>query len=288
VEVLTRPELSALLGGRRSLDAALRSGAWQRALVGTYVAGDVELDLRVRSLAARRVLPPQALVADRCLLWLLGVDVLPPGPARLEVVVARGTLVPKRQDVLTREAALPAHDRCLLAEELPVLRPVRAAADLLRRLLLVEAVVVADAVQHAGLCSAADLQQELVAHARLRGVRQADRAVQLSSRLAESPPESRLRLLLVLAGLAPVPQHQVIEQGVWLARVDLAFPQHRLAVEYDGRAAHLQGDAFVRERRRQNLLLAAGWTVLRYTAEDLRCAPQRVVQEVREALQRAA
>ena len=68
----------------------------------------------------------------------------------------------------------------------------------------------------------------------------------------------------------------------------LAFPAARLAVEYDGREALLLGDAFMRERRRQNALLAAGWTVLRYTAEDLRFRPYEIVQEVRGASLRAA
>lgn len=85
-----------------------------------------------------------------------------------------------------------------------------------------------------------------------------------------------------------MPQHDVRAGGKWLGRVDLAFPAQRVAVEYDGREAHLRSDAFVRERRRQNALLAAGWIVLRYTAEDLRAAPQRIVEEVRQALRRAA
>jgi hypothetical protein len=137
--------------------------------------------------------------------------------------------------------------------------------------------------------TAEQMQAELTRHARLRGVRQAHRAVELSSPLAESPPESRLRVGLVLAGLSPVPQYDVFAaDGLWLARVDLAFPGARVAIEYDGREVHLRADVFARDRQRQNALLRAGWLVLRYTAEDLRLRLPGVIAEVRAALLSAA
>ncbi len=284
--VRTREQLLAELG-RRELDRAVAAGRWQRVLRGAYApAGPVDLGVRAR--AACCLLPPTCVVADRSLLWLLGVDVLPTGPPVLEVVVPRGAVVPRRAGVRARTAALPSRDRVVLAG-VPALRPARAVADLLRALPFVEAVVVADAAQRVRLCTRDGLASELERHAGLRGVRQARRALVVSDPRAESPPETRLRLLLTAAGLAPVPQHDVHDaDGRWLARVDLAFPAARLAVEYDGRDAHLTGGAFVRERRRQNALLAAGWTVLRYTAADLRSQPYAVVAEVRRALARAA
>lgn len=54
------------------------------------IPGDVEVDLAVRARAAQRLLPARCLVGDRCPLWLLAVDVLPPGPPRLDVVVPAG------------------------------------------------------------------------------------------------------------------------------------------------------------------------------------------------------
>ena len=283
VDVLLRSELVQALGGRRPAQRALQDGAWQRVLRGTYVPGHVALDLPVRCAAAQRLLPEHARVADRCLLWLLGVDVLPPGPPALEVVVPRDAVAPRRAQVRARIADLPARDRVLVGpQRLRCLRPVRACADLLRRLPLAEAVVIADAVQHATLCSAGDLSAELASHASgLRGVVQARRALELSDARAESPPESRLRLAFVLAGLAPVPQHVVRDQaGRFVARVDLAFPGLRIAVEYDGRAVHEQEDVFARDRRRQNDLVRAGWTVLRFTAADLRWGAAAAVTQV--------
>ena len=61
-----------------------------------------------------------------------------------------------------------------------------------------------------------------------------------------------------------------------------------LAVEVDGRAWHSDARTFVADRRRQNLLVNAGWTVLRYTWADLTERPGSVLAEIRSALSRAA
>jgi hypothetical protein len=68
-----------------------------------------------------------------------------------------------------------------------------------------------------------------------RGTRRARRGVGLADGRAESPPESSLRVLPRLAGLTPGPQYVVRDaEGRFVARVDLAFPEQRVAVEYDG------------------------------------------------------
>lgn len=284
-DVLVRAEFLLVVGGRRAAERALAEGTWQRVLRGAYVPGGQQLDLAIRCRAAQRLLPAHALVADRCLLWLLGVDVLPPGPRLLEVVVPRDAVVPRRTDVRARIAAVPAEDATVLGTSgLCCLRTVRAAADLLRILPLAEAVVVADAVGHAGLGDDQALREELVGHAGLRGVRRAFRAVELSDPRAESPPESRLRLQLVLAGLHPVPQFEVWDGGRFLARVDLAFPALRIAIEYDGRAVHERADVFARDRQRQNDLVRAGWAILRFTAVDLRFGAAAAVAQVMATL----
>lgn len=285
--VVTTAELYAELGQRQAR-AAMKAGTWRPVLRGTHTNARGEIDLMLRARAARLVLPPGCLVADRCLLWLFGVDVLPPGPPLLEVVVERGAVVPRRAGVKGRQATIPHGDRRML-RGVNTLRLARATVDLMRRLSLVESVVVADAVQHAGLVTADRIAAEFPAHRRLRGIRQAERSLDLSSPLAESPPESRLRVALLLDGLVPVPQYDVrAADGRWLARVDLAFPAAKVAIEYDGREVHLQGDVFTRDRQRQNALVAAGWVVLRYTAQDLRLRRHAVVAEVRRAVLGAA
>ena len=286
--VLTRAQLLTECCGERAMRTALATGRWVRVLHGVYAEpGDAD-QLAVRARAAALVLPPGTVVAGRSVLWLYGIDLLPPGPVLLDVLVDRGCVVPRRSGVRARQGRLVASDVGRVGT-LPALRPARAAVDLMRQSRLEHSVAVADAVQHDGRCDAAGLAAELVRHVGLRGVVQARRALQLSTPLAESPPESYLRVALALAGLVAQPQYSVYDSaGRWLARVDLAFPDQRVALEYDGRAAHQGELAFVRDRRRQNELVAAGWTVLRFTAEDLRHRRAEVVDAVRQALARAA
>lgn len=67
-------------------------------------------------------------------------------------------------------------------------------------------------------------------------------------------------------------------------RLDLAFPEERVAVEVDGWAWHVDVERFQRDRVRQNALVNAGWRVLRFTWTDLVADPHRVVAEIRAAL----
>ena len=64
----------------------------------------------------------------------------------------------------------------------------------------------------------------------------------------------------------------------WL---DLAVEEVKLAVEVDGWTVHSGGEAFGSDRERQNHLVRAGWTVLRYTPRQIRDHPERVRAEIR-------
>jgi hypothetical protein len=85
-----------------------------------------------------------------------------------------------------------------------------------------------------------------------RGCRRLASVVALSDPRAESPMETRLRVGLVGAGLAvPEVQYPIVdEHGFTLARVDLAYPAARLAVEYDG-ALHFDRRRAELDRRRE-------------------------------------
>jgi very-short-patch-repair endonuclease len=67
-----------------------------------------------------------------------------------------------------------------------------------------------------------------------------------------------------------------------VARVDLAFPDQRIAVAYDG-LWHAEPGQFGRDRRRLNRLVAAGWVVLHVTAADLR-DPEILLTRIRDLL----
>ena len=187
-----------------------------------------------------------------------------------------------------RSRDLCASDRTWI-EGVPVTTPVRSLCD--AGLVLGEDVV-RGLVQHSmalGLVT----PRELLAYRRRvgrqgrTGVRYIDLALDgVTNDLAEaeSGPEVQLRRLLRKAGVpAGSPQHMVVAGGSRY-RIDLAFPDERLAIEFDGYAAHVAPASFVGDRRRQNALLLAGWTVLRFSGDDLRHRPSSVVREVQRAL----
>ena len=104
---------------------------------------------------------------------------------------------------------------------------------------------------------------------------------------AESPMETRLRWLLLQAGL-PRPEVQTELRdtaGRFLGRADLYYPSSRLVIEYDG-ANHR--DRLVEDNRRQNLLINAGFRILRFTATDVHQRSDVVVAQVRSALVRVS
>ena len=95
--------------------------------------------------------------------------------------------------------------------------------------------------------------------------------------------ETRLRWLLVRAGL-PQPHVQTKlpdSAGQIVARADLYYPDARLVIEFDG-GNHR--DRMVDDNRRQNLLVNAGYRVLRFTSADFRSRPDVLVAQVQAAL----
>lgn len=167
-------------------------------------------------------------------------------------------------------------------DEVPVATAVRTAWDVAALEPLGTAVAAVDAMVRAGSLDVAGLEARIRDGGGRWGVARVRRAARLVDPRAESGPESRVRVALVLAGLTPVPQFEVSHGGRFVARVDLAFPGARLAVEYEGEH-HFDGVQIVRDDERYARLLAAGWRVIRVSAADLRDLDALVLR-VRAAL----
>ena len=107
----------------------------------------------------------------------------------------------------------------------------------------------------------------------------------LANPLSESVAESRCwHLFWRLALPAPVCQHPVYDVlGELIGRADFAWPELKLIVEFDGavkydgllRPGETANQAVIREKRREDRMRAAGWTVIRLTWTDL-ANPSRV------------
>jgi len=155
--------------------------------------------------------------------------------------------------------------------------------DLSRRLALVDAVVAVDMALHQRLVDGSELRAYVAASPTCRGIAQARRVTELAEAATESPMESRLRLLLVQAGL-PRPEVQVTlhdVNGRFIGRPDLYYRAQRLAIEFDG-GTHC--DSMVEDNRRKNRLLNTGCRLLRFTAADVYNTPGAILAQVRAAL----
>jgi very-short-patch-repair endonuclease len=107
------------------------------------------------------------------------------------------------------------------------------------------------------------------------------------SAVTDSGFERLVVAALLAHGLpAPVLQHQV-RIGGRVYRLDLAYPEARLAIELDG-SVHLERPVWEADHARQNALILAGWTLLRFTWKDYREHTGRMVAQVRAALSRSA
>jgi very-short-patch-repair endonuclease len=105
---------------------------------------------------------------------------------------------------------------------------------------------------------------------------------------AESPRETRLRLVLVNAEL-PKPETQIEFRDTWgrvRVRADMGWREWKVAVEYDGLQHWTDAKQRSWDIERIALLEASGWTVIRVSAEMLsrpHVIVRRVVAKLRAA-----
>ena len=101
----------------------------------------------------------------------------------------------------------------------------------------------------------------------------------------ESHPERRIANLLVRAGLPePTMQHPVELNGRRY-RIDLCYPEQRIAIEFDSWQYHSGRRAFDEDRARANQLVLLGFVVLHFTSKS---SDQTIVDTVGAALERAS
>jgi very-short-patch-repair endonuclease len=230
--------------------------------------------------AIARRLPAGAAFSGWTSAWLHGLDVPPCDP--IEVTIPDPVGSGRRAGASVRRAILCARE-IVTRRGLPTTSALRTVVDLGGRDPVTEGVVAADLALHAGLVSIAELRIYVAEHPGAKGIARLRRVLDLAEPNAESPMETRLRMLLVLARL-PRPDAQVSihdHRGRFLGRPDLLYRLQRLAIEFDG-GNHR--DRLVDDNRRQNRLIGAGFRLLRFTAADVYGSPDLVVMQVRLGL----
>ncbi|WFE39528.1 hypothetical protein [Micromonospora sp. WMMD998] len=261
----------------------LRSSAWRQLFHNVYADARLEISHATRCRAAASWLfPPGCAIAGRSAVALLGgpqprpeepVEVLVEPSARFGPVAGLRIHVANWQE-----------GEVLRVDRAPVTTPARTCWDLACWLDGVEAVAHIDALLHRQATDRAELMAYLGRRAGERGARRFAEALGLADGGAESLPESRLRVRLIRAGLPrPVTQHVITRQGRFVARVDLAWPDLKVAVEYDG-LWHHDAEQFHRDRRRLNQILRDDWIVLHVTSRRMAEDFDGVLAEIRAAL----
>ncbi|HYJ55661.1 MAG TPA: DUF559 domain-containing protein [Mycobacterium sp.] len=194
-----------------------------------------------------------------------------------------------------KTAGIVLHDDALAADEvvtvrgLPVSTAARTAFDLGRRRGLTLAVIRVDALMQATGLGASEVQLLTDRHCGARGIVQLRKVIVLADPGAESPQETRTRLVLTRAGLPPErTQIDVYDSfGYHLGRIDMGWDSWKVGVEYDGKQHWTDPTVRTRDIDRQSDLEAQGWRIVRVSADMLRDRPDTIVARTRLALRAA-
>lgn len=287
--------------------AVLRGPRMRRLLRGVYIGADSSVDDRIRAEAALLVAPPGAVVARHTAAVLWGgiapadwhahVTTLRPSAAQRLAAreerarlrgggsgcssSARRRLEWGRMDVDGVDSRVSS-DRTGVTTRfgLPVTTPERTFLDCAEDLDLVDLVVLGDSLVRAG----ATTRGELVAAASTPGRhrRLARRAAALVRTGVDSAPETRTRLLLVLAGL-PEPETDIRfhdDAGVLLRRADMGYRRRRVSIEYDGRQHAQDAQQWAIDIERREEFDGWGWRTVVVTSPGLWVEPERTLSRV--------
>jgi hypothetical protein len=248
----------------------------------TYVAREVAITPLLRAKAVIRLVPTGSYISHHTAAELWGAA--PPSDVATHVTLpsARGRLV--RQGVRSHYRTRSA--QTTIRKGVPISTPEETFLDLAAvGVGLLELVVVAD-----GMIKAGHTSQERLSGAAAqwdgRGCRLARRAASFAREGVDSPQETRLRLLLVLAGL-PEPRVNLIIRGgdgSWRRRYDLAYEQFRLIIEYDGRQHAEDAQQWLTDIFRREELDQIRWRLVIVTSEGIYREPLRTLERVRDAL----
>lgn len=277
----TTAQLLAVMS-KRELRFKAKTGQLERIWYGVYGRPDPDQQTRLRALD---LLTGSAVAV--CLGTAAAIhgfdtedtrDVHVFNPPGHQLRPARGLVVHRRYDspLVTRDGRL-------------VSAPAWCAIEVARGLRRPRALATLDAALRTGTCTPAALTRAAVEQFGRRGIVAIRGLLPLANPLAESPMESEARLAMRDGGLPePVLQHEIIDRSGRAWRVDFAWPEFRVAVEYDSDEWHSDADAIRRDRDRREALRRAGWLVIVIVADDVRRSPWDLVHRIKTELRAAA
>jgi hypothetical protein len=179
-----------------------------------------------------------------------------------------------------------ADDEVCVISGVPATTPARTAFDLGRRRGLTTAVIRLDALMQATNLKPTDVEVLANRHRGARGIVQLREAIGLSDAGAESPQETRTRLVLTDAGLRPErTQIEVFNRfGEFVGRIDMGWDEWLVGVEYDGIQHWTEPAVRTKDIDKQAEYEGLGWRIVRVSADMLRYRPSTIVARTRAAL----
>jgi hypothetical protein len=255
---------------------------YQKVFFNLYVSADVAITPQIRAGAAMRLACPESYASHYTAAELWGLPV--PHDDHTHITVpAHGERL-RRQGVKSHLGQSDAQRA--LRTGIPLSAPEQTFIDLAAiRMKLVDLVVLGDAMLKAKLTTIPTLIEAIEAWHGC-GTRLALRAARLIREGVDSPMETRVRLLIVMAGL-PEPTVNVIirgEDGSWRMRFDLCYFDQRLIVEYDGRRHADSPEQWERDIFRREDLDRMDYRLLIVTSRGVYDEPHRTLERIRDAL----
>jgi hypothetical protein len=266
---------------RRGFEAELRTGNVERIWQGVYCRGEPTDELRLRGLDLSCGTAVPVCLGTAAALHGFDTEqpddfhVLSPPGSRLRS--ADGLVVHRRDGA-----------PLIMVGDRPATAPAWTAVEVARSLRRPRVLATLDAALRSGTCNRPELWRAATEQAGRRGIIAVRDLIALADGRAESPMESEARLAMIDGGL-PIPelQYEIIDGNGDLRRVDFAWPEQRVAVEYDGLEWHSGADAMRRDRKRTAALLDVGWVVIVIVFEDVRYRAWEFVARIDVQLRRA-
>lgn len=259
----------------------LRGPKYQRLFFNSYVSSAVAVTPVLRAKAALKVSPADSYASHLTAGEIWGGWV--PEHTFTHVSSPAEESRCQRRGIRNHESTPAA--RVVTYRGVRVTDPVQTFLDLCAELNLVDLVVFGDSMVKAGQTTPAGLA-EAAKHWQGKGCRLARRAAGYVREGVDSPMESRLRMLIVLAGL-PEPKVNFIlhnANGSWRMRFDLSYPGLKLIVEYDGRQHAEDHDQWDHDIDRREELDRLEWRLLVVRSTGIFVEPERTLRRVATAL----
>ncbi|CAA0134655.1 Uncharacterised protein [Mycolicibacterium vanbaalenii] len=266
---------------RSRLDTAIRDGALLKVWPGVYSREEPDILIRLRGLDLRAGGPVAVCLGTAAAAY--GFDTQ--DTTDLHVLTPPG-------HQLRNSAGLVVHRRdgapLGTIEGRPATTPEWTAVEVARSLRRPRTLATLDAALRSNTCGRRGLLATAAAQAGRRGIVAVRELIPLADPLAESPMESEARLAMLDGGLPPpVLQHRIIDRNGRTWRLDFAWPDHRLAVEYDGFDWHSDPDQFRRDRQKRAALTEVGWSLLSVVSDDVRRRSRDMVRRIEVELARS-